>query len=70
MCLALPMQVINIEGDFAKVSSNQIEARVGIQLVPDVKIGDYVLVHAGFAIQIVDKTEAMKTLDVLNSLSQ
>lgn len=70
MCLAIPLQIIKIEGDFAIVSSNQVETRVGIHLVPNVKTGDYVLVHAGFAIQIIDEQEAQKTLDVFNELSQ
>jgi len=51
MCLAVPARIIQIEGDIATVEVEGIRRTGNVSLVPDVQIGDYVLVHAGFAIQ-------------------
>ena len=61
MCLAIPAKVIKINKNIAEIESLRIIKEVDITLVPDVKIGDYVIVHAGFAIQIIDKKEASIT---------
>jgi len=63
MCLAYPGKVIKLDGDFGKVDFGEgtIKEDVNISLV-QAKIGDYVLVHAGYAIQIVDEAEARQTL--------
>ena len=58
MCLAIPAKVLNIKDDSADVESFGVIKTVNISLVPDVKIGNYVIVHAGFAIQIIDENEA------------
>ena len=68
MCLAVPMKVIQIEGETALVESGGIEQQIGIQLVPDVKINDYVIVHAGFAIQKMDETFAQETLQLFDEI--
>ena len=68
MCLAVPMKVILAEGELATVEAGGIQRKVGIQLLPDIKVGDYVLVHAGFAIQKIREKEAIETLDILNSM--
>jgi hydrogenase expression/formation protein HypC len=70
MCLAIPGQVLSIAGDDpltrqGRVAFAGIVKQVNLAYVPEVKIGDYVLVHAGFAIAIVDETEALKTLAYL-----
>jgi hydrogenase expression/formation protein HypC len=64
MCLAYPGKVVQLNGDFAKVDFGEgtIKEGVNISLV-QAKIGDYVLVHAGYAIQIVDEAEARQTLE-------
>jgi hydrogenase expression/formation protein HypC len=64
MCLAYPGKVVKLEGDFARVDFGEgtIKEGVNISLVP-AKIGDFVLVHAGYAIQIVDEAEARQTLE-------
>lgn len=54
MCLAIPMRVKNIRWPMAKVWAQGLMKDVDIQLVPNVDVGDYVLVHAGFAIQVLD----------------
>ena len=61
MCLAIPAKVNKINKNIAEIESLGVTKKVDISLVPDVKIGDYVIVHAGFAIQIIDKEEALIT---------
>jgi hydrogenase expression/formation protein HypC len=58
MCLAIPAKIIKINKNLAEVESMGIKKEVDITLVPDAVKGDYVIVHAGFAIQIIDKKEA------------
>jgi hydrogenase expression/formation protein HypC len=62
MCLAVPAKVLEIDGDLAKVDfGGGITREVNVMLV-DVKIGEYVLVHAGYAIQVLNEKEAEETL--------
>jgi len=62
MCLAIPARVVNVDGSNAKVDFGEGVLRdVNITLV-EAKVGDYVLVHAGYAIQTMDKDEAIETL--------
>lgn len=65
MCLGVPMKVIEIEGEFAVAEITGVKRKVSLQLVDDAKVGDYVIVHAGFAIQILDEKEAMETIGLL-----
>jgi hydrogenase expression/formation protein HypC len=68
MCLAIPALVVKIEGEKAQVDFGQgVLKDVNISLV-DVKIGGYVLVHAGYAIQTVDKKEALETINLWNEI--
>jgi len=69
MCLAIPGCVKEIEDNVAKVDFGGVRRRIGIGLVPDVKLGDYVLVHAGFAIQVVDFEEAQRQLDLIRQIA-
>lgn len=64
MCLAVPMKVISISREFAVVELSGVRRQINIQMLPNVKTGDYVIVHAGFAIQRVDEKEARKTLSI------
>lgn len=68
MCLAVPMRVVRIDGVEAEVEQGGTRLRVRIDLVENVKAGDYVLVHAGFAIQTLDEDEAVETLRLLEML--
>lgn len=61
MCLAIPAKVVSLEGSIAKVDMMGNERAIGTDLVPEVKIGDYVLVHAGFAIEVIEKEIAQET---------
>ncbi|HOO72171.1 MAG TPA: HypC/HybG/HupF family hydrogenase formation chaperone [Spirochaetota bacterium] len=58
MCLAVPMKIIKIDGFYAVAESKGVTTDVNISLVPDIKINDKVLVHAGFAIEHLDANEA------------
>jgi hydrogenase expression/formation protein HypC len=64
MCLAIPARIVDLEGDRATVDAmgNRWNART--TLLPDVKVGDLVLVHAGFAISTVDEQEAKATWEL------
>ena len=61
MCLAIPAKVASLEGSIAKVDMMGNERMISTDLVPEVKIGDYVLVHAGFAIEVIEKEIAQET---------
>ena len=61
MCLAIPAKIVTIEGSNAKVDMMGNERVVSIDLVPEVVIGEYVLVHAGFAIGIIDDESALRS---------
>jgi hydrogenase expression/formation protein HypC len=69
MCLAIPALVKSIESYQAEVDIDGVTRQVSIQLTPEVKVGDYVLLHTGYAISIIDETQAKETLDLLKQLS-
>jgi hydrogenase expression/formation protein HypC len=68
MCLAVPMLIVSIEGDRAVVENHGVEARVSLDLTPEAGLGDFVLVHAGFAIQTLTENEARETLEIFERL--
>lgn len=65
MCLAVPARVVEVQGQLATVDIIGNRRSIGVSLTPGVKPGDYVLVHAGFAIQIIGPAEAEETLALL-----
>jgi len=68
MCLAIPAKVVEIEGDSARVDFGEgVLREVSVMLV-DAKVGDYVLVHAGYAIQVLSEEEARETLRLWNEV--
>ncbi len=68
MCLAIPAKVMSLDGDKAHVDFGESVLReVNVSLV-DAKVGDYVLVHAGYAIQVVEEKEALETLQLWKDL--
>jgi len=69
MCLAVPVRVLSIEGNGAEVEVGGVKRRVNIMLTPDVKVGDYVLLHTGYAISIVDEKEAEETLKLFEQIA-
>lgn len=64
MCLALPAQITQISADnnTATVSVDNVKVEVSLALVDDVQVGDYVLVHVGYALSKIDEEEALNTL--------
>ena len=68
MCLAVPMQVKHIDGRLAVVQSGGAELTAALDLVDGVRVGDYVIVHAGYAIQVLDAEEAKETLAIFERL--
>ena len=64
MCLAFPAKVLEIDGDLATVERSGVKRSASLMLLPEAKVGDYVLVHAGFAMQVVDEQE-VKIRDAL-----
>ena len=68
MCLAIPSKIIEINDTVAKVDVDGVTRETSIMLVNDVKIGDYVIVHAGFAINKVDESAALQTLEDLRRI--
>jgi hydrogenase expression/formation protein HypC len=68
MCLAVPALVKSVDGHQAEVDMGGVSRRVSIWLTPDARVGDYVLLHTGYAINIIDKEEAEETLRLLREL--
>ena len=65
MCLAVPVKVVSIEGNEAEVEIGGVKRRVSIMLTPEAKVGDYVLLHTGYAINVINEAEAQETLKML-----
>jgi len=74
MCLAIPGKLIEIDSNatpaMGTVSFGGIKKEVCIELVPEVKIGDYVIVHVGFAISTMDEAEALETLKLFEQMGE
>lgn len=68
MCLAVPARVVSIQGKEAEVELSGASYKTYIHLTPEVKVGDYVLLHTGYAISIIDKEEAEQTLELFRQL--
>ena len=65
MCLAIPAKVISVDGASAKVSIEDVEYTASLLLIDDVKPGDYIMLHAGFAIETLDEASALEIRDLL-----
>jgi hydrogenase expression/formation protein HypC len=68
MCLSVPALVVAIDGQMADVSVGGAMFKAGLHMVENVRTGDYILLHAGFAIQKISEEEALETLNLLNEL--
>ncbi len=68
MCLGIPMRIKNIDGEFALAEAGRLLRTINIQMLPGIKAGDYVIVHAGFAIQEVDHQRAKETLRIIDEI--
>jgi hydrogenase expression/formation protein HypC len=65
MCLGIPMLIVETNGNDAVAESGGVRKAVRLDLLEGVRVGDYVLIHAGYAIERVDEAEALETLDLL-----
>jgi hydrogenase expression/formation protein HypC len=65
MCLAIPSKIVKIENNMATIDVDGVRREASLLLLEDAQIGDFVIVHAGFAIQKIDEAAAMETLDLL-----
>ena len=74
MCLAIPGKILSMEGeDFsrsARVSFGGIVREVSLAYVPEAEVGDYVIVHVGFAISLLDEEEAARTFEYLTQMGE
>jgi hydrogenase expression/formation protein HypC len=71
MCLAVPAEIVEIrENDLALIDVGGVRREISLMLVEGVEVGDFVLVHAGFAIEKIDQSEALKTLDILEEMAK
>ena len=70
MCLSIPAEILSIEGDRAKVSVGGAVREASLQLLENPKPGDFVLLHTGFAIEIISKEEAEETIRYLKELDE
>ena len=65
MCLAIPSRITKIENNMATIDVDGVQREASLLLLEDARVGDYVIVHAGFAIQKLDEAAAQETLDLL-----
>ena len=70
MCLAIPLLVISVQGSMATVEMGGISREISLVLTPEAQAGNYVLVHTGFAISVLDETEAQDTLALFAELEK
>ena len=69
MCLAIPVFIKSIDGVEAEAEIGGITRRISLQLTPEARVGDYAIVHTGYAISIMDQEEAEETLKILGEMA-
>lgn len=69
MCVAVPLLVKSIDDLQAKVEMSGVSRVVSLDLTPEARVGDYVIVHAGYAIGILDEQEALETLELFRQIA-
>jgi hydrogenase expression/formation protein HypC len=70
MCLAIPMKLVKIKGNKGIVELSGVKKEVSLNLLSKVETGDYLIIHAGFAIEKLNEEEAKKTLSVWEEIAQ
>lgn len=70
MCLAIPSKITNIENEMATIDVDGVQREASLLLLADAQVGEYVIVHAGFAIQKIDEVAAKETLELLRSAAE
>ena len=69
MCLAIPAKVLKIENNLAQVDMAGVKRQADIRMISNLKVGEYVLIHAGFAIERIGEKEAEETLQLLREMA-
>jgi hydrogenase expression/formation protein HypC len=69
MCLSIPAKIVSISGDMADVSAGGSIFKAGLHMIENAKVGDYILLHAGFAIQKISEKEAEETIRLLEEMN-
>lgn len=69
MCVAVPGKIVEINGDIAKVDVMSNISEANVKLV-DAKVGDYILIHAGYALEVMKKDMAEELIDIFNELKE
>jgi hydrogenase expression/formation protein HypC len=69
MCLAIPTLIKSIDGSSAEVEIGGVSRTISVALTPEAQVGDYVIVHTGFAISVLDQDEAQETLKLFDELA-
>jgi len=70
VCLAIPVLIKSIDDKEAEVEIGGVTRRISIELTPEARIGDYAIVHTGYAINILDQKEAAETLKLLREIAE
>jgi hydrogenase expression/formation protein HypC len=70
MCLAIPALITSINDKEAEVEIGGIRRRISLWLTPEARVGDYVLVHTGYAINVLDQEQAKETLEILREIAE
>ena len=70
MCLAVPMQLVEKDGDRGMAELGGVRRNINLLLVPEAETGDYVIVHAGCAIEILNEREALKTIALFQEMAE
>lgn len=68
MCLAIPSRIVSIDGDTAIIDVDGVQRQASVMLLNDIKTGDYVIVHAGFAIHKLDEASALESLQLMREI--
>jgi hydrogenase expression/formation protein HypC len=69
MCLAVPVKIISMAGGYADTEIAGVRRTVSIAMTPEAKVGDYVLLHTGYAIAVIDEAEAEENLRILQEIA-
>jgi hydrogenase expression/formation protein HypC len=70
MCLAVPVKITKVAGKEAEVDIGGISQHISLWLTPEAKVGDYVLLHTGYAISVLDQEEAQETLKLFQEIAE
>lgn len=73
MCLAIPAQIVELsdsEGSLAKAEISGVRRSVSIALCPELEVGDWALIHVGFALEKIDEQQALETLELLEQMGE